>query len=69
MEKSVRLLALPMSRKTASALKAGEELLLSGTMLVGRDQVHEQFYTSIKAGKVLPVPLEGCAMQWPWYPT
>ncbi|MBC8452314.1 MAG: fumarate hydratase C-terminal domain-containing protein [Spirochaetes bacterium] len=59
MERSVRSLSLPMSRKIAADLCAGDEILLSGTMLVGRDQVHEQFHKIIKAGKVLPVPLEG----------
>ncbi len=59
MEQSVRSLSLPMSREIAAELYAGEEILLSGTMLVGRDQVHEQFQKIIKTGKVLPVPLEG----------
>ncbi len=56
---AVRVIILPMSIETAADLRAGEEILLSGTMLVGRDQVHEQFQKLLKAGKDLPVPLEG----------
>jgi fumarate hydratase subunit beta len=57
--KAVRSILLPMSKETAATLRAGEEVLLSGTMLVGRDQVHEQFQRLLKAGKNLPVLLEG----------
>ena len=59
MSDTIRSFQLPISKDTASELNAGEEILLSGTMLVGRDQVHEQFQKLLNAGKPLPVSLEG----------
>ena len=58
MNKAIRFVQLPMSKDTASELLLGEELLLSGTLLVGRDQVHEQFQILLNEGKALPVSLE-----------
>ena len=58
MSDTIRSLQLPISKDTASGLNVGEEILLSGTMLVGRDQVHEQFQILLNEGKALPVSLE-----------
>jgi fumarate hydratase subunit beta len=58
MNKAIRSVQLPMSKDTASELHIGEELLLSGTMLAGRDQVHEQFQILLNEGNALPVSLE-----------
>ena len=58
MNKAIRSVQLPLSKDTVSELHIGEELLLSGTMLVGRDQVHEQFQILLNEGKALPVSLE-----------
>ena len=59
MDKPVRSVTLPMSKETSAELKAGEELLLSGTLLVGRDQVHAQFQMLLNSGEALPVSLKG----------
>lgn len=58
MKNSIRSIKLPMSKKIAAGIRVGEEILLSGTMLVGRDQVHEQFQLLLNSGKELPVSLK-----------
>ncbi|NQT58927.1 MAG: fumarate hydratase C-terminal domain-containing protein [Bacteroidetes bacterium] len=58
MKKTIRSLTLPMAKETAAGLRVGEEILLSGTMLVGRDQVHEQFQLLLNSGKELPISLK-----------
>lgn len=52
-------LQLPLSREDINMLKMGDEVLLSGELLVGRDQAHQRLTEIIKAGEPLPVELEG----------
>ena len=50
---------LPVRREQITRLQPGDEVLLSGTMLAGRDQVHKRFYELLEAGKPLPVDIRG----------
>jgi fumarate hydratase subunit beta len=49
----------PLSSKVINTLKAGDELLLSGTIYTARDQAHARLVDAIKAGRKLPFDLAG----------
>lgn len=59
MTTSLRSIMLPLSRESVLNIRAGEEILLSGTMLVGRDQVHKRFHALLADGEPLPVSIKG----------
>lgn len=52
-------ITLPLSAEERSDLRSGETLLLSGEILVGRDQVHKRLVELIEANQELPLSLEG----------
>jgi fumarate hydratase subunit beta len=49
----------PLSKKTVASLRAGDEVLLSGTIYTARDQAHARLVEAIKAGRKLPFDLAG----------
>ena len=55
----MKKLTLPLGDKDIMDLKAGETVLLSGTMITGRDAAHKRLYELIKEGKELPVDIKG----------
>lgn len=55
----MRKVSLPLSRSDIASLHAFDRILLSGTLYVGRDQVHSRLCSLIEEGKDLPFPLEG----------
>lgn len=50
---------LPLTDKDLNSLKMGDEVLLNGEILVGRDQAHKRLCDLIEHGKDLPVELKG----------
>lgn len=54
----------PLYLNTIKSLKAGQELLLSGTIYTARDQAHKRLTEAIKAGKLLPVELKGSVIYY-----
>ena len=52
-------LTAPLSREDALSLRAGEHILLSGTVYTARDAAHLRMLELIDQGKPLPVDLEG----------
>ncbi len=52
-------LTAPLSREDALKLRAGEHILLSGTVYTARDAAHLRMLELIEQGKPLPVDLEG----------
>ena len=52
-------IATPLTREAASTLKAGDWLLLNGTIFTARDQAHKRMFGAIKSGKKLPIDLRG----------
>ena len=50
-------LTLPLSNEDIKNLKAGESVLLSGTMLTGRDAAHKRLFELIEKGENLPVDI------------
>ncbi len=50
---------LPLDEETVHRLKAGDEVLLSGTVLTGRDAAHKRLISLLEAGEALPVNVQG----------
>ena len=57
-----RTITLPLSDEVLETLHAGDELLLTGTMYVGRDAAHKRMVETLEAGGLLPVDLKGQAI-------
>ncbi len=50
---------LPLTDEVIRTLKAGDSVLITGSMLTGRDAAHKRLYELIEAGKPLPVNIDG----------
>lgn len=50
---------LPLSDEMIGRLKSGDEVLLSGKVLTGRDAAHKRLIAMLDAGEALPVSLLG----------
>lgn len=57
--KMPKFIKLPLSDDLLETLHAGDELLLTGVMYVGRDAAHKRLIEALDAGKPLPVDLKG----------
>jgi fumarate hydratase subunit beta len=57
--KIARNVELPLSDDVLETLHAGDELLLTGVMYVGRDAAHKRMIETLEAGEMLPVDLKG----------
>ena len=55
----MRTLHLPISEEDLQSLRAYDAVSFSGTLYVGRDQVHQRLARLLEEGKPLPVELEG----------
>lgn len=55
----MRELRLPLSQKDIESLNAYEQVSLSGSLYVGRDQVHKRLYDLIQGQCALPLTLQG----------
>lgn len=49
----------PLTRQQARQLKAGDKVLLSGTIYTARDAAHKRIHNMLTEGKQPPFPLEG----------
>lgn len=58
MNKAKKLQA-PLTEKNVRSLKAGDEVLISGTIYTARDMAHKRLCEAISSGKKLPFELEG----------
>jgi fumarate hydratase subunit beta len=52
-------IALPLTDETVASLRAGDDVLLSGTMYVGRDSAHKRIVEALEQGKPLPFDIRG----------
>ncbi|MEW6333672.1 MAG: Fe-S-containing hydro-lyase [Thermodesulfobacteriota bacterium] len=57
--KAVRRITLPLTGEVLATLHAGDELLLTGVIYVGRDAAHKRMIDALETGKPLPVDLKG----------
>ena len=55
----VKKITLPLTDEVIKDLKAGDSVLISGTMITGRDAAHKRLYELIEKGEELPVNLSG----------
>lgn len=61
MQKKIRL---PLTEESIKNLHAGDSVLLTGSMLTGRDAAHKRLFELMQAGKPLPVELRGEVMYY-----
>lgn len=52
-------ITLPLTDETVASLRAGDDVLLSGTMYVGRDSAHKRIVEALDQGKPLPFDIKG----------
>ena len=52
-------ITLPITDEDIKSLKAGDSVLLTGTIITGRDAAHKRLYELLQQGKELPVDLRG----------
>ena len=50
---------LPITENDIKNLKAGDSVLLSGTIITGRDAAHKRFFELIEQNKPLPIDVSG----------
>ena len=50
---------LPITDKDIKSLKAGDSVLLTGTIITGRDAAHKRLFELIEKGEELPVDVRG----------
>lgn len=55
---------LPIDEKTAKSLRAGDLVLLSGTVYTARDAAHKRLSECISRGDPLPIELDGAAIYY-----
>ncbi len=55
----VKKIMLPLTDEALAGLKAGDNILLSGTMYVGRDAAHKRMIETLDQGKPLPFDVKG----------
>lgn len=55
----IKHITLPLSEADAAELKAGDEVLLSGTLYTARDAAHKRMFEALKNGEALPFELSG----------
>lgn len=58
----VKKIMLPLTEETLESLKAGDNILLTGTMYVGRDAAHKRMVEALEQGKPLPFDIKGQAI-------
>lgn len=56
-QEKIRITA-PFSPETAQKLRAGDQVLITGTIIAARDAAHKRFFETLEQGKELPVNLE-----------
>lgn len=55
----MKKITLPVTDEQIDSLKAGDSVLLSGTMITGRDAAHKRLYELALKGEALPVDIKG----------
>jgi len=55
----VKKIMLPLTDATLEGLKSGDNILLTGTMYVGRDAAHKRMVEALDQGKPLPFDIKG----------
>lgn len=64
MSESVSLWVEDLTRERAARLRAGDRVLLSGTVYTARDAAHKRIFALLDEGKEPPFPLEGAVIYY-----
>ena len=59
-----RKITLPLTKEIVSDLRAGEYVLLSGTLYTARDAAHKRLVEALERGEALPFPAEGATIYY-----
>jgi fumarate hydratase subunit beta len=59
MSTMAKSIALPLTDGAVADLRAGDDVLLNGTMYVGRDSAHKRIVEALDQGKLLPFDIKG----------
>lgn len=57
-------LTTPVTRDDLAPLRAGDEVLLSGTVYTARDAAHKRMIELLERGEPLPFPVDGSALYY-----
>ena len=49
----------PMDRETASGLRAGDYVYITGTIYTARDAAHKRMQEALERGEELPLAMQG----------
>ena len=55
----VKRITLPITDEDIQTLRAGDSVLLTGTIITGRDAAHKRLFELLEQGKPLPVDIQG----------
>lgn len=55
----MRKIYLPLTKDVIKTLKPGQEVLLNGPVLTGRDAAHKRLVEALKAGRRIPISIKG----------
>ena len=61
---SPRKIDLPLTKDIVGELRAGEYVLLSGTLYTARDAAHKRLVEALERGEQLPFPPEGATVYY-----
>lgn len=64
MSESISIRVEELTRERAAQLRAGDRVLLSGTIYTARDAAHKRIFALLDEGKELPFPLEGAVIYY-----
>ena len=62
--REIRLRTEELTRERAAQLRAGDRVLLSGTVYTARDAAHKRIFALLDAGQEPPFPLEGAIIYY-----
>lgn len=57
-------ISVPCKKEDLACLRAGDTVLLSGTVYTARDAAHKRMVEALDAGQPLPFPIEGSAIYY-----
>ena len=57
-------LTSPLTREALQTLRAGDSVVLSGTVYTARDAAHARLCQALEAGEPLPVDLQGAVVYY-----
>ena len=55
----MKRIELPFQEKDLLSVRAGDDVLLSGILYVGRDQVHKRLFEAVRSSSPLPFSFSG----------